>query len=170
VQDSDEPNFTPERKAQALSVLEAASGADPRDCTLGFFSSDDFQWGIGGFLWFPSDERLFECLAGDLLMLDDADPTPVARRVRHALSRFTGERRRSKECFDELRAALKGSQDLAWIGTFDELCTSPGDWPVKVRTAFRELADDLDPFGDPSGQIERSDVPEFIAFLRDYGH
>lgn len=161
-----------------MEALERAHGADPRRCPFAFFSRDDFVGGAGMFHWYPTLAALLEALGRDLAyaFFDDGpdEAATVAGELAAALSGVTDLRDLDESRTQMLRASLTGVQDLQWVGTFTQLCESDDEWVSEVRIEFRECVDevgdgDVEPRLDSARPIACAEVPDFIAFLSEYG-
>jgi len=136
----------------------AAARRDPRDAPFGYLAIDPTTGARGAFLWFASPTALVSALATievGLLGLDAG----VAASVEHAARRGSPARGR----FDQvaITAAFQGWSEIAWIGSFYELCSQGGEFAVSLRAAFRER---LVGRGH-AGPVCDTEMEDFICYL-----
>jgi hypothetical protein len=170
-------NHPVDRHQAALQVLDAAHNADPRVCRYGFFSCDDHPFGVGLFHWFSTAAKLLETISDDMVIalaaVDDLEENEdISAELRVLIGSFGKVDELTEAHFEALRPALRGLQDLCWMGTFDELCNSNASWPSELRERFRQGMDEetRSPEIELSAAIAPAEIDDFIEFVRAYGY
>ena len=172
---SEDPSI--KRHQAAIQALDAAHNADPRVCGYGFFSCDDHPFGVGMFHWFSTAPKLLETISDDLVIalaaVDDLEENEdISAELRVLIGSFGKVDELTEAHFEALRPALRGLQDLCWMGRFDELCNSNASWPSELRERFRQGMDEetLSPEIELSAAIAPAEINDFIEFVRAYGY
>lgn len=116
------------------------------------------------FHWYASPEARLESIAVDLQLLMEEDDPELTKAIRATADEPNPLA--DGALAEALREHLDGLQDLIWIGTFDELCTSGSDWLREVRSEFR--SEDEGPMLQDR-PIAAEELGEFVEFLREFG-
>jgi hypothetical protein len=105
-----------------------AAGRDPRRFPLGYLASDPGTGAVGAFVWFATLGDLLGFLRTtevDLLRLEPGEADAVVRW----LDRTAGATRDvTRIDRDALSAAFAGWVEIAWLGTFGDLCERGGEF------------------------------------------
>jgi hypothetical protein len=155
-------------------MLQAAHRLDPRQSPHGFFSCTDQPWGIGMFHWFDSTEQMVHALTNVLpaALMEPAEAQIVdelVAKLSAIVEKHPSDARVDEACVSELRAALRGIQDISWVGTFELLCCSDAEFARRVRADFR--ASQAPEAGmEPERPIDTNEVDMFADFIGGYGY
>jgi len=157
-----ESDSTSERLARALRAYEEAIARGPRVAACGYLAGDPATGAVGSFVWFPTREGMFECLAGpevDLLQLDDDDASRMAVSVRRVL-RDVGPVARVD--LGRLSACYEGWSEILWLGGFVELRERGGSFSTGLRASFRRRNGGR----DHAAPIAGDELDDFVRWLR----
>ena len=138
-----------------------AAARDPRHHGFGYLAADPTSGALGSFVWFATPADLFEFLAATevaLLQFDERDATRLTVSVRRALGTTRDVTRVDRAA---LAAAFEGWCEIAWIGTFAELCDKGGPFAVQLRADFRIDCG----LGTHPGPIDGDELDRFVAYL-----
>ncbi len=154
------PNHIELEKAFEDSFLK-----QPMSYSWGFFAYDDAPGGIGGgsgnFSWFDSKQELVSFLT-KFPLLAHSSATPdmeLFARAKEHLLRVTAETF-DQRAVDELNVINSGVEQIQWFGQLEELLSGDGEFAEGLR-AF---------FAGSSKQLSKTKIPEFVVFLRGWGH
>ena len=152
------------RRAAAIKRLEAANLADPRKHPYGFLARDDMSGGTSMFHWYASRAARLESIATDLPLLMDEDDPELTISIQKLASDQAQDL--DSELLISLQTQLPGLQEMIWMGTFEELCSSTAEWPREVRSEFRSQEEDTDAEDRP---VTPGELSAFIDFLIEFG-
>jgi hypothetical protein len=160
------------RGLSAEEAVELTHSRDPRRYPWGYFAADSLAYGGAGmFQWFVDSQELtaflieVEPLTLDLTE-DETEPVrqDVAKAVRQLVD--TSPSGDFDPLLEQLDEAVGRQRNYAWLGRFDDLLRSEGEWAGDLRSTFREAdTDGLDP-----SPLAARDEEDFIAFLNEYGY
>lgn len=152
-------------RTQIIRTLNEAASRDPVECAVGYYS--------GQFRWFATSTDLLDALT--LLEPGFAFDPDSDRRTYVSCMRSMGFLRRSARPADQLTENLRarfseklgGFCELAWWGSFHELCSGGSEWASDLRETWRNSAG-LQAYCDASDPITDEEVATFAAYLPSY--
>ena len=167
---------------QADNAWSTASCHTPKSASWGFFSYLDVPpafcgSGAGGFLWFPSQEKMHAFLATAYpcsTRLNDETKQAVCDQAREKILLAPED---SAGLMKLLNEELAGHLQLEWVGTLKDLRSGDHRYAVYLRARFRtDNQEDfsgeillesplelLEQYGQPLKAGERADFMDFIA-------
>ena len=134
---------------------------DPRECGFGLFLTDAPQFGgAQGFMWFATEAEALAYLRTELADIyypdSEEDANALRSTIEQCLAGVAGLQ--SIACVD--LSAAQGEFQLEWAGTFEQLASGSGEFPLSIQSDFREE--------HPSGEISQDGYDEFVEFLASY--
>jgi hypothetical protein len=147
--------------ARACEAYREAARRDPRRFPFGYLPRDPETRAVGAFVWFASPAEMTAFLVGpevDLLQLEPDEAERIVVWLERALgtTRNVARLDRSAIC-----AGFAGWVEIAWIGTFADLCERGGDFQTAVRADFRSAR----ALGEHGGPVADDELDAFVAWL-----
>lgn len=123
--------------------------------------------GIGAFQWFASREILINFISDHaVLMWKEFEEKDEYEKISRSLRQAANKLGEDDESLDQFNQNIRGLFQVEWIGTFNELTSSDGQFSSKVRANFNELEGDQASSAPP---IEQKDLARFSESLEEYG-
>ena len=157
-------------ESEEMQALNDATQSDPRMAPYGYFARSDFNLAsIGMLFWFDSPGAIFRSIRDLQPHVYKDAAGDLSRRLETVLG-CTDELRLTGALLGKVNEAARGSFELPWWGSFDQLCSGDSKWLQECRAEFREDSlDDIDGDAD-AGPIRESEVDAFVQFLKGYGY
>jgi hypothetical protein len=149
------------RLSTGSEAYRVSAARDPRTWGFGYLAAEPSTGAVGSFVWFATPAELFEFLATTevaLLQFDERDSTRLAVSVRRAIGTTRDVARIERAA---LSAAFEGWCEIAWLGTFAELCAKGGSFATQLRLDFRIDCG----LGGHAGPIADDELDRFVAYL-----
>jgi len=125
--------------------------------------------GMGALYWFESSKRMVKFVEDYLAWWHPAPSSMKEEQIAAEVKRIIAEGRKEKIDGETLRTRLnefmRNMWQIAWWGTFDELCNAKDKFPREVRADFREQESEE----ESDEAITAGEVRQFLEFLSTYG-
>lgn len=160
---------------QAHDAMQRTSSADPEQHPWGLFAWGDAPpacgGGVGAFQWFSSLQELLAWVsdlspAAFTTFDEETDWLEFRDRLRRIIQGFRDD---PLSCLQRLNAELKGLLQLAWIGQWTDLLSSPEAYPQQIRQQFRGEDDDASRPEPVDQAISPTELANFRRFVQAYG-
>jgi hypothetical protein len=151
--------------AELEKAFEKSFEQQPNSWSWGFFAYDDAPGEIGGgagnFSWFESKDELVSFLTKFPLLAHSSDSTDTERfiKAKNCLAQIASENFDQK-VVDDLNKINSGVEQIQWFGQLDELLSGETEFAKGMRTFH----------SGSSEKLPKSRIPEFVVFLRNWGH
>jgi len=148
-------------RLDAPGAHREAATRDPRSHGFGYLAKEPASGALASFVWFATPAELVEFLATvevELLSFDEPDATRLSVSVRRV---FRGSRAFATIDRKALTAAFEGWCEIAWLGTFAELCDRGGPFATQIRADFRKQC----ALGGHGLPVADEELDRFVAFL-----
>ncbi len=151
-------------------------GRNPLEYPIGFFLQDldSYPDAPGGFLWYKTSADLLQAVRNDLFSVFDRDMD--VNEIKSELSSIVNKVPVTSKWGEKLRQHLndylaEANETIEFLGTFEQLCQSKGEWAANFRKQYREYADD--DAEDLSEKVLRAPIAEsaiddFAEFIANF--
>jgi len=146
-----------------------AAEKDPRTHPWGCYGYDDFVLvAASSFQWFSSFEEMRDAILLGLPKWhfdDEEELRKVSETVAAIHDDVKDQEQPSVELLSRINSVIKGTTQLGWWGTFDDLRQGDKEFERDKRGEFRET---LEQSG--STPVADDEVDGFVEFVSSYGH